>query len=157
VIDALASPPIPDLIKLEPNRDKCNSIPHFPHLWGPAPPPQDTSHHWIHSVIYNWPLCPKCCIGATQSKLTMSKMTFSLDYKPQIVSLHNFDKPSKKPHFRTCYYSSVHSWLWTAGQFLASGQFDWLFVVVTKNTVAVNRGGEITRRTPFPKTVWEKE
>lgn len=93
LIDILAFPPIPDLINHQPNSNKCNKIPYFPHLCGLAPP-QGTSQHWIHSVIYNWLLCHKCCIGPTQGKWTMSK-SFSRDYIPPFLHLHICSKLSK--------------------------------------------------------------
>lgn len=68
--------------KQKKKHNKCNSIAYFPPRLCGLAPPQGTSRHWIHSVIYNWLLCPKCCFGPTQSKWTVSKTSLSLVITP---------------------------------------------------------------------------
>lgn len=85
--------------KQKKKHNKCNSIAYFPPRLCGLAPPQGTSRHWIHSVIYNWLLCPKCCFGPTQSKWTVSKTSLSLVITPPPPAsntLHNCSKPSTK-------------------------------------------------------------
>lgn len=86
----------------------ATNVTRFPHLCGPAPP-QGPSQHWIHSAIYNRLLCHKCCIGPAQAKWTVSK-SFSRDYLPQFLHLHNCSSKRSKSHSSwTRYYPSTRA------------------------------------------------
>lgn len=83
LIDALCVPPIPDLIKVQPNSNKSNKIPHFfPPLWTSS-----TSRRLPESA-----LCHKCSsTGPPQLKWAMSKTRLW----GVITSLHHCSKRSQ--------------------------------------------------------------
>ena len=135
MIDLLAFPAFPDLINPEKETTNVTTFPIFSSLCGLAPP-QGTSHHWFHSVIYNWLLCPGCYTGPTQSRWTMSKSSrwvvpTSLCLPPAAIIRSTLSKY----RLRTPHYSGtrVHP-LSNKEKFLTV----WLdtFEVVTRNTVA---------------------